>query len=162
VPSSVSPVRVNGEQALHNFLPELRITISHHFDKAFAISFLAFTRVLIANSRHQCVGQRSARLHQNSSICIHRQRQALFAPLRRRLSSVEAPSTTFWHCEGCRATLRKGAPGVRDATNRPGSIVAGSRPRAPMHQTFDCQKLSLQPRRGNAAASYRGRPRFFC
>jgi hypothetical protein len=58
------------------------------------------------------------------------------------------------------ATPRKGALGVRDSTNRPGSIVTKSRPRAPKRQIFDCQKLSLQPRRGNAAASYRGRPRF--
>jgi hypothetical protein len=32
---------------------------------------------------------------------------------------------------------------------------------AAMRHAFPCQKLSLQPRRGNAAASYRGRPRFF-
>ena len=32
---------------------------------------------------------------------------------------------------------------------------------AVMRQAFDCQKLSLQPRGGNADDSYQGRPRLF-
>jgi hypothetical protein len=36
-PSSVSPVRVNGEQGLHNFLSELAIVISHNFDETLAV-----------------------------------------------------------------------------------------------------------------------------